>query len=320
MALSLTEAAKLSQDQVRRGVIESVVVNSLLLDKLPFITVSGNSYAYIRENALGGAAFRAVNSGYTPTSGTYTKEHADLTRLGAISDLDKFIAETVEGTVEDQRAAELAGHSKSVQLEFHDAFINGDGDDDVFAGIETAITSGQEVHADAETGLKITGTSSEDRYTFFESVNELLSKVVGGADLLIMNSQVLFKFQSAAQRESMWVAGTDNFGNPIGFYNSIPLFDIGNNSAGSPIIAQNENYGTADEGVYPVTNASTIYAVRFGTDAVAGIQGSKGVDVIDVGLITEDGKPAYRHLIEWHCGLAVHNPTSVAALRGVVIA
>ena len=41
--LSLTEAAKLSQDDLQRGVLETFVQESPILDRVPFMTVEGNA-------------------------------------------------------------------------------------------------------------------------------------------------------------------------------------------------------------------------------------------------------------------------------------
>ena len=43
MALTLTEGAKLSNDVVLQGVIETVVKESPVLDVLPFVEIVGNA-------------------------------------------------------------------------------------------------------------------------------------------------------------------------------------------------------------------------------------------------------------------------------------
>jgi hypothetical protein len=44
MALTLAESAKLSLDMLQRGVIETIISDSPVLNVLPFITVEGNSF------------------------------------------------------------------------------------------------------------------------------------------------------------------------------------------------------------------------------------------------------------------------------------
>jgi hypothetical protein len=43
MALTLTEAGKLTQDLLLRGVIETIVSESQVLQYLPFIDITGNA-------------------------------------------------------------------------------------------------------------------------------------------------------------------------------------------------------------------------------------------------------------------------------------
>lgn len=52
MALTLTEAAKLSQNDLQRGVIETFAIESPVLDRLPLMTIQGNAFAYNEEGTL----------------------------------------------------------------------------------------------------------------------------------------------------------------------------------------------------------------------------------------------------------------------------
>jgi len=50
MALSLTEASKLSNDMLLQGVVETIVKDSPVLQQLPFIEIAGNGLTY-NQNA-----------------------------------------------------------------------------------------------------------------------------------------------------------------------------------------------------------------------------------------------------------------------------
>jgi hypothetical protein len=52
MALTLAEAAKLSNDILMQGVVETIVKDSPVLQRLPFIEIVGNGLTYNRENTL----------------------------------------------------------------------------------------------------------------------------------------------------------------------------------------------------------------------------------------------------------------------------
>ncbi len=49
MALSLAEAAKLSNDILLQGVVETIVKDSPILQRLPFIEIQGNGLTYNQD-------------------------------------------------------------------------------------------------------------------------------------------------------------------------------------------------------------------------------------------------------------------------------
>ena len=69
MALTLLEAAKLTQDPLKRGVIEIFPRTSPVLERLPFLSVDGMAYKYNEEKTLPGIGFRNVNESYTESTG-----------------------------------------------------------------------------------------------------------------------------------------------------------------------------------------------------------------------------------------------------------
>jgi hypothetical protein len=53
MALTLTEAAKLSNDMLLQGVVETIVKDSPILQQLSFIEIAGNGLTYKQGRTLG---------------------------------------------------------------------------------------------------------------------------------------------------------------------------------------------------------------------------------------------------------------------------
>src|SRR5690606_40711602 len=92
--LTLIEAAKLSQDHLQRGVLETFVQESVVLDRIPFLTVQGNAYAWNKEASLPSVAFRDVNEAYVGSTGTVEKDRVELTILGGDADVDRCIVQT----------------------------------------------------------------------------------------------------------------------------------------------------------------------------------------------------------------------------------
>lgn len=314
MSVTLAEAAKLSENDLQRAVVETFVIeeDSNILDRIPFLEVTGNAYAYNEEATLPGVEFRAVNAGYTESTGTVNPKTEKLVILGGDADVDVFIQKT-RSNLADQRATQLRMKVKAATYKFNDTFINGDTavDANSFDGLKKRLTGAQVIDA-ATNGLEIVGTTEETRYAFFEKLDELIAAVVGGVDALYMNKMILARIKSAARRIGKYETSRDQFGKKIDTYDGIPLIDIGTKADGSLIIPQTETQGTSSA-------ASSIYAVRYGQDegdrAVTGLINEDGIDVKDLGELQE--KPVFRHRIEMFAGLAVFGP-GAARLRGVL--
>ena len=76
MPLLLAESAKLSNDMVQRGVIETILDESPMLRAMPFLEVEGNSYKFTQESTLGGASFYAVNGVWSEGTATFSSIYA----------------------------------------------------------------------------------------------------------------------------------------------------------------------------------------------------------------------------------------------------
>jgi len=316
MAVTLAEAAPLSQNSLQRGVIETFVQASPVLDRIPLMGIDGNAYAYNRESALPGVAFRAVNEAYTESTGTVVQATESLVILGGDADVDKFIVAT-RGNLNDQRAVQTAMKVKAVAYKYQDTFFNGDVtvDTKAFDGLKKRLTGAQVIDA-ATNGLGVVSGGHD----FLDAVDRLLAAVPGinaqnGA--IYANAAVLARITSSLRR----LGGADFIredltGKRVLTYNGIPVLDPGQTAAGADIIPQTETQGTA------TGTASSMYAVKFGQDE--GDQGVTGLAsnglllpaAYDLGEI--DSKPVYRTRIDWYCGLATFGGRAAARLRGVL--
>lgn len=310
MALALTEAAKLSQTTLQRGVIETFIVESNVLDRIPLKEIEGNAYAYNKEATLPGVEFRPVNGSYTESTGTVNQASETLVILGGDADVDTFIQKT-RSNLNDQRATQDRLKVKAAVLKYQDAFINGDTTVDAngFDGLKKRLTGSQVIDT-ATNGLPVIGADSAARHAMFDKLDELIDSVVGGAEALYMNKAIRAKIRSSARREGFHSADRDEFGRKVDYYNDVPMLDLGTTAAGGNIIPITETQGTNSD-------SSSIYAVRFGEDeadgAVTGLTNG-GIDVRDLGEL--QSKPALRTRIEFFCGLALFG-LGAARLRGV---
>jgi hypothetical protein len=127
MSILLAEASKLSTDILLKGIIETVVKDSPLLQRLPFIQIVGNSLKYNREKALPTAAWYAPVTGtWVASPPTFEQCTASLSILGVDADVDNFLKAT-RSNVQDLETACIELAAKAVRHEFENVFLNGSG-------------------------------------------------------------------------------------------------------------------------------------------------------------------------------------------------
>lgn len=299
MALTLVEAAKLSNDVLQRGVIETFARVSPVLEMLPFMDIAGNSYKYNQEGTLPGIAFRAVNDSYTESVGVINQASEGLTIVGGDIDVDKFLVAT-RGNIQDLRAVHTEMKSKALAVKWTQTFFNGDTATDAnsFDGLSKRLTGNQKILA---------GTNGAALTTAM--IDTLIDAVAGEPDVLFMSKAMRRKVKALLVASTHYVEnGSDAFGRPVMTYGGIPIRVIDEND-GYDILGFTETAGSSN-----VT--ASIYAVKFGAEQyVSGLQNGM-VDVRDLGEL--ETKPAYRTRVEWYNGVAVFHPRASARLYGVL--
>ncbi|WP_370411622.1 major capsid protein [Streptomyces fradiae] len=305
MTLTLTESAKFSITQLQRAVIETFAENSSVLDRIPFMPIDGNAYAYNEESALPGVEFRSVGSGYSESTGVVNQLFETLVILGGDADVDAFVART--RNIADVRAQQTRAKVKAAARTFDDTFFNGDvtKDPKSFDGLRKRLAGSQVLAAD----IPVVGNGTTDTHAFFDKLEALVDSVPGldGSNgAIYTNSLVIGKIRAAARR----VGGVEQIREDltrkeITRWNGIPILDAGQDRAGADILA-------------PTVNGSEMYAVRFGKTeedrAVTGLTNG-GVQADDLGQMKS--KPAYRTRVEFYCGIGVFGGKAAARMTGV---
>jgi hypothetical protein len=275
---------------------------SPVLERMPFISIQGNSYRYNVEGTLPSVAFRSVGNGYTASEGVINPASEPLVIVGGDSDFDVALQAMGVGGP-DLRGAQDAMKAKSLALDWTKTFFDGDsaavGHENEFDGLNKRLGgTGQEFDAGAG-GATLT----------LDMVDELLDKVEGGADLLLMNATMRRKINKLARASSQAIETiSDTFGRPILAYGGVPIGVIGKDAAGAEILAFDEDDGATHN------DTTSIYAVKFGVDGLLGIQ-TRPLEARDLGEL--DTKPVLRTRVEWYSGVAVKHPRCVARLKKV---
>jgi hypothetical protein len=293
MALTLAEAAKLSNDILLTGVIETVIQESPVLQVLPFIEIVGNGLTYNRENAAATAAFYDVGDTWTESTPTFTQITATLKILGGDADIDNFLMAT-RSNLQDLEAAIVQLKAKALQQKFEDTFVNGDTSVDAkaFDGIDKLCVSGQTVSMGTN-GATLT----------LAKLDELVDTVKGGKPQLLLMSKRSRRTLNGLARSAGAFLETDRneFGQMVQFYDGIPI-------GACDYISDAKTVGTS-------TDCSTIYAMQSGEGALAGLTAPGGLTVERVGSL--ESKDATRTRVKWYVSLALFNTLKLARLIGV---
>jgi len=104
MALTLAEAAKLSNDMLLQGVVETIVKDSPVLREMPFIEIVGNGLTYNQEKTLPTIDFYDVGDTWAESTPTFEQKTANLKIMVGDADVDNFLKAT-RSNLQDLEAA-----------------------------------------------------------------------------------------------------------------------------------------------------------------------------------------------------------------------
>jgi hypothetical protein len=304
MALTLTEAAKLSNDILLQGVVETIVKDSPILQELPFIEIVGNGLTYNQEKTLPTIDFYDVGDAWVESTPTFEQKTANLKIMGGDADVDNFLKAT-RSNIQDLEAAVVELKAKALREKFEETFVYGDATtnpkqfDGLAELIDTASASDQ-VIAMGATGATLT----------LAKLDELIDAIKGGKPgILLMSRRSRRKINALVRAVGgMMETDRDKWGNFIQLWDGIPI-------GVSDWILDTHTLVDSLETAYTGGTCSTVYALQFGEGALCGLTAPGHLTVEHIGSL--ETKDASRTRIKWYCSLALFSSIKAAALIGV---
>lgn len=302
--VTLAESAKLTQDQLVAGLIETIVEVNPLYEMLPFTEIEGNALAYNRENALGDVQFLGVGGTITAKNpATFTKVTSELTTLIGDAEVNGLIQAT-RSDYTDQTAVQVASKAKSLGRQFQSTMISGDGTGNSFQGLLSLVASSQTLYAGANGG-QLT----------FELLDQLLDTVKdkdGQVDFIMSTFAMRRKY--FALLRALGGAGINETitlpsGRQVPIYRGVPWFvndfipsNLVRGSSGAVCTAIFA--GTFDDG-----------SNKYG---IAGLtaKGAAGLRIEDVGVAENKDERITR--VKMYCGFANFSQLGLACLAGLL--
>ena len=303
--VTLAESAKLCQDQLVSGLIESIITVNQLYELLPFAGIDGNSIAYDRENALGDvqvAGIDPVTGSTTITAknpATFTQVTSSLTTIIGDAEVNGLIQAT-RSAINDQTAIQIASKAKTAGRKYQDMVINGTGANDQFDGLINLCTQ-----------YANTGAAGKNLdFGVMDEMIDLVTSADGRVDFILMPGRTIRAYKALLRAlggvtiEEMYVLPS---GQKIISYSGTPIFK-------NDWIPVNQTKGGQ-------ANCTTIFAGVLDDGSqktgIAGLNAKNayGLAVEDVGIAETKDERIWR--VKWYCGLALFSELGLAGADGI---
>lgn len=321
MAWNLAELSKIETDPLRKSVMDTLLLNSNLLELIPWEDIGSLATTIVRYKDLPSFGYRKVNEGFSESTGTFELKTENISLGGLDIDTDKAIARA-KNTIADARAIQQTMALKSAAYQFNWKVIAGNptSDPEEFKGLRLRV---DDIYNEGFTDQKISATntgtgvlySDAMGHDFLNDIDKLMYAIDGhNPEYLLMNKKCLLALRAVLRKLKLLNNAQDMFGRNIDMYGNTRLVDIGTRADQTTEIILNteKTDGTASGG----TECTSIYAVKFGIgDETWGIQ-QYPMEVTDLGELQT--APKYRTRVDWPHGLATVSPRSIARLYGVV--
>lgn len=256
---TLSEYAKLSQDELEQSVYENIITENALAPLLQFEEFSGNSLLYDRENTLPTSATHTVGDIWSDSDATYTQKSATLTEVGVQSSLPRYVSQT-RGNVMSQEAQLFKGMAKSLMRKIANLIITGEPEATTthWEGLDSLCRSETRMMA-MDDGVVDGPGAAETELTLdrFDAFSDLIEK--GDPDAYVMNKTMRRKLTALSRDAGSGVVmdSIEMFGHQVSTYNHIPIII-------NDHITNSEQYN--DTSTWTSSTATSIFALKFGKD------------------------------------------------------
>jgi hypothetical protein len=320
-SVTLAESAKLAQDELVAGVIESIVTVNRFFEVLPFDGINGNALKYNREALLAPVATVGIGDtdgviGSSAAAGsnlaerqaaknaaTFTEVTASLTTIMGDAEVNGLIQATRSSDGNDQTGVQIASKAKSAGRKYQDMLVNGDGTNETFPGLLSLVAAGQTVPA-----VNVNGDPLS-----FVVMDEVMDNVVdkdGQVDYITMHGRTIRSFKvllralgGASINEVVELPS----GASVPAYSGVPMFrneylpidqTTGGTNTTTTWFAGTIDEGGRQHGIAGLTSAE-----------------SSGMGVVDIGESETKDERIWR--VKWYVGLAQFSELGLAAASGI---
>lgn len=303
--LTFAEMAKLGTDDLQAGLAESVITVSDWVANLPVVQVSGNAYAFNRENSVPDGALVAADGTYS-APGAIDFSQVTLALKGIVGQHDVTGLSMAQGAGgnagNDPAAIALAVAAKGVARKFEALTLSGTVGANAFDGIDALLASGA-------FSSQLIDKSSDDAALSFDLIDDLVSRVQSKGrrvDFIMGNAKAENKIK-ALMRAAGGVTTIELNGKYFTSYDGIPFI--------------RNDYISSDVDGVAAGSQTNLYAGNWeegGKEGVAMVLPVGDMFRVEAPFKLESAD-LVRHRLFMYGSLAVHNLKGIAMLKSVTV-
>lgn len=218
---TLSEAAKLINDEIAQGVAEDIITINPMFRSIPMVGFDGQGIITNRENALGDADFYSVGDTIAAKAAATFAQVTHLpTKIIGDAEVDGLVQATSGSAGVDQMAIEVASKAKNIARKFQTGLATGTGSAPQMNSLHSMCDATQYTTASAGQALS------------FELLDELLDLVTikdGQVDFIVMPSRTMRAYRALVRAlggttpEDLVTLG-DGTEMRLPVYNGVPIF------------------------------------------------------------------------------------------------
>lgn len=216
---TLAEAKKLINNQIVQGVVEDIISINPIYSLLPFTDYTGQAILVNREDALGDAAFYAVDATITSKNpASFAQVPYSSTKIIGDVEMDGLVQATSSSAGTNQLAVEISSKAKKIGRLFQEGMATGNGTNPAMYSLHSLCDPAQYTAASAGQALS---------FELLDSLLDLVKAKDGQVDWIMMAPRTMRSYKALLRAlggtPGDWVVNLDDGRKTIS-YEGIPIF------------------------------------------------------------------------------------------------
>jgi len=314
MSLTLVEASKYSNDVLLKGVIELLVKDDPILEKLKFKDIKGNGLTYDVETTMSTAQFYNVNETWVESTSIVTQTTAYTHILGGDADVDNFLKAT-RGDLQDLMQEQIAAKTKAIQWAFNETLLYG------YATNETKKFDGIHYLLRSSTYNTVpVGNSESPQALAVIKVEEAVDMIKNGKASVILMTKAMRREINQYLNGVGGITKAEIQGKTVQTLCDVPIVvsDFLSNDEACDLMYGDTYYGhnyVDGTALGDDDNSTSIFVIQFADQALCGVQSDGGMRIEKWDKL--ETKDASRTRIVWYPSIMLQSIISCSKVTGI---